>query len=85
MICDWQTLASGVVKDTGTLLDVLLGARRHWGVLVAVCLGRSSDNTAAAAAAQAVLRTYGSRHIPGFSLPQSQMRNADFVFQRYET
>lgn len=81
MICDWQTLASGVVKDTGTLLDVLLGARRHWGVLVAVCLGRSSDNTAAAAA-QAVLRTYGSRHIPGFSLPQ---RNVDFVFQRYET
>lgn len=54
MICDWQTLASGVVKDAGTLLDVLVGARRHWGVLVG--LGRRSDS-AAVAAAQAVLRT----------------------------
>lgn len=56
VICDWQTLASSIVKDTGTLLNILVGARRHWGVLVAEWLGGSS-NTAAVAAAQAVLCT----------------------------
>lgn len=56
MVADRKTLAPGVVQDARPLLHVVLGARGHGGVLVAVRLGGGS-HTAAATAGQAVLCT----------------------------
>lgn len=56
MITDRKTFAPSVVKDTRPLLHVLLVARGHRGVLVAVRLGGRSRT--ATAARQAVLGTW---------------------------
>lgn len=48
---------TSVVQDARPLLHVLLGARGHWGVLVAVRL-RGGSHTPTTAACQAVLCTW---------------------------
>lgn len=46
MVTDRQTLAPSVVQDTGPLLDTVLGARGHRGVLVAIArVGGGPDTT----------------------------------------
>lgn len=79
VLADRDALASGVVQHAGPLLHVLLRARRHGGVLVAVRLrGRSPP---AASTRQAVLRTCQAHSIHSALVSRQHVGSAAYRFQ----